>query len=265
MLVEHAGPWGRQGLLDARLPRGVGSGLRRLETTSGARILLIRRPDRRIHGTVSCFSIDAHPGDPWIGRTELSRIDDALALDPADRAMFTGSSGPLVVVCTHGRRDPCCAERGRPLALATAEVFPEATWESTHVGGDRFAGNLVVFPHGLFFGHVGAPDGAEIMRGFLRGSIALEWFRGRSSFAMPVQAAEAALRTELDLDGIDDVVLLGSASHGGRTTCVFRSTSERTFEVVVDRTPGAPMRLTCHARADETPNRWSVRSVKRLA
>ena len=48
--------------------------------------------------------------------------------------------GPVVVVCTHGRRDVCCAERGRPLAAATALEHPGAVWESTHVGGDRFAG-----------------------------------------------------------------------------------------------------------------------------
>ena len=31
----------------------------------------------------------------------------------------------------------------------------EWVWQCTHVGGDRFAGNLVCFPEGLFFGRVG--------------------------------------------------------------------------------------------------------------
>ena len=194
LLIEHAGPWGRDGLLDARLPDGLGRELRILEGRTGARVLLIRKPHRVPEyndGTVLCFAADAD--DAWLGFTAVGTIADALELDPRDRSSFTGSPHPLFVVCTHGRRDPCCAERGRPLVERLAASFPDLTWESTHVGGDRFAANLVAFPHGLYHGRVEPDEGPEIARGYREGRIArLDRYRGRSSDPFHVQAAERA-------------------------------------------------------------------------
>ena len=61
-------------------------------------------------------------------------------------------------VCTHGRHDACCAERGRPVAAALAAAHPEQTWEVSHIGGDRFAANVLVLPDGLYYGRVSAAD-----------------------------------------------------------------------------------------------------------
>src|SRR4029453_5830608 len=53
-----------------------------------------------------------------------------------------------------GRHGACCAERGRPVAAALAQAHPEETWEVSHIGGDRFAGNLLVLPNGLYYGRL---------------------------------------------------------------------------------------------------------------
>lgn len=257
LLVECAGPWGRQGLLDGRLPAGVGDALHRLGHRTGARVLLIRRVDRRpdVGGAVTCFAVDAAGDDPWIGRRLIPRLEDAPGLDPTERDAYDPIHGPLASVCTHGRRDPCCAERGRPLALATAAAFPEATWESTHVGGDRFAGNLVLFPHGLYFGHVEAVRGAGIVRSYAAGRIELDRFRGRSSTPMHVQAAEHRVRSELGLDRIDDLQVAGHHLEGDDAVVRF-TTRVGTREVRLRRTRGAPMRLTCGSERAEAPVGW---------
>ena len=169
-MIEHAGPWGRDGLLDARLPHGLGRELRALERRTGARVLLIRKPHRVPEyddGTVASFAVDT--GDAWLGLAALATIEDALELDPRDRSTFTATPEPLFVVCTHGRRDPCCAERGRPVVERLSASFPEVTWESTHVGGDRFAGNLVAFPHGLYHGRVEPERDPRSRAGIARG------------------------------------------------------------------------------------------------
>ena len=41
----------------------------------------------------------------------------------------------MVLVCTHGTRDACCAVRGRPIVAALARALPEQVWECTHLGG----------------------------------------------------------------------------------------------------------------------------------
>jgi hypothetical protein len=265
LLVEHPGPWGRQGLSDARVPRDVGPKLRRLGSTTGARVLLIRRPDRRVGDTTACFAVDTAGAEPWVGRIDLDRIDDALELDPSVREMFPVASGPLAVVCTHGRRDPCCAERGRPLTSAIAAVFPDATWESTHIGGDRFAGNLLLFPHGLSFGRVEPSQGPGIVRAYLGGRIAPEGFRGRSSEPMPVQAAAVSLRLALKMDGIDDITALRWSVEGDRASAAFATVDGRTFEVELERSLGSPVRLTCHADRAQPPEHWIPRRFSEVS
>jgi hypothetical protein len=266
LLVEHAGPWGRDGLLDARLPVGLGRDLRDLERRTGARVLLIRRPDRvpeHGDGTLICFGVDTR--EAWLGSTVLDRIEDAAHLDPRERGSFAGdpAGAPLFVVCTHGRRDPCCAERGRPLAEAGAAAGREAIWESTHVGGDRFAGNLVAFPHGLYFGRVEPEEVVDLMHAYREGRIApLHRYRGRSSEAFHVQTADRAVRDHLGLDRIDDVVRVRETRRGDRAE-VGTVTPLGPVGVRMERVYGAPMRLTCHSSGEETPAGWRVLAIER--
>ena len=267
LLVEHPGPWGHDGLLDARLPEGLGLGLRELERRTGARVLLIRPPERRsghLDGRVRCFGIDTRAA--WLGSHVLDRIDGSLELDPRDRSTFStdADAGPLFVVCTHGRRDPCCAEQGRPVAERLRQAFPDRTWESTHVGGDRFAGNLVAFPHGLYFGRVEPEEAPEIARGYAEGRIArLPRYRGRSSDPRHVQAAERALRDELAVDQITDVRLIRQARRRDEADVTF-ATSRGDVRVRLERALGAPNRLTCHATQTETPVIWRIVAMERI-
>jgi hypothetical protein len=259
LLIESAGPWGRQGLLDGRLPDGLGRALHDLGHAYRARVLLIRRVDRRpaVPDAVTCFAVDARGSVPWIGSRILSSIEAAAAVDPDDRSAFEPLAGPLAVVCTHGRRDACCAERGRPLAQATAAAFPDVTWESTHVGGDRFAANLVLFPHALFFGRVEAARGPEIVAAYADGRIVLDRFRGRSTIPMFAQAAEVHVRTADGLDGLADVVVEDARLDGDEGLVRVRA-GAAVREVRVRAELGAPMRLTCSSVAEERPVAWRV-------
>lgn len=260
LLVEHAGPWGRT-LADARLPDGLGRELEALERRTRARVLLIRRPGRGAEGDgVACFAVDTR--DAWLGRTTLDRIADAARLDPADRGAFEPLDRPLVVACTHGRRDPCCAERGRPVAATLAASHPDLVWESTHVGGDRFAGNLVAFPHGLYFGRVEPEEAPSIVGAYAEPAPrigALERYRGRAAHRLVVQAAETAARRHLDLDRVERLVPTAAGGRAGDRARV-------TFEdpnVVVDlrRETSAPMRLTCRSEHAEAFTRWHVAAI----
>jgi hypothetical protein len=266
LLIEHPGPWGRDGLLDARLPDGLGRDLRALERRTGARVLLTRKPARvpaPDGGTLACIAVDT--ADAWLGAAALDEIGDALWLDPRDRSSFAVRREPLFVVCTHGRRDPCCAERGRPLAQQLAASHPAMTWESTHVGGDRFAANLVAFPHGCYFGRVAPEEGPGIAEAYAEGRIARpDRYRGRSSDPFHVQAAERALRERLGLDRIDAVTLQHAGRRGDRAEVVF-ATERGSHRVRLERVLGAPMRLTCHASNEEAPPVWRPLEIERTA
>ena len=251
LLIEHDGPWGERPILDTRLPRGLVQELVRIDHTPGVRVLLTRK-HRGSGGTrTRCFAIRSGPGECWIQRAELDHVGDVLDLDLVAQSQGRDPGlepvpGPLFLVCTHGRRDPCCAERGRPLARALAEAEPEATWESTHVGGDRFAGNVVAFPHGLYFGRVTPAEAAEVANAYRRGEIALAHYRGRSCDPMIVQAAEHFVRKELKFMGVDGVRPVRVRREGEQATVTFE-TSSGSVDVTLERLWTEPRQLTCHA------------------
>ena len=84
-------------------------------------------------------------------------MDDLLALDLGRD--LTDHDGGLWLVCTNGRRGRCCAEIGRPITAALASLWPEETWETTHLGGHRFSGTLLALPSGHTLGRL-TPDNA---------------------------------------------------------------------------------------------------------
>ncbi len=156
---------------------------------------------------------------------------------------------PLFAVCTHGKRDPCCAKFGRPLYDALRDqVDPEWVWQCTHVGGDRFAGNLVCFPEGLYFGRVGLADVQPLLDHYLSGRIYLDCYRGRCAYSMQVQAAERAVRERTGLLGVEDIRLVGV--EGSRVT--LEAAGER-YELDVTRVEGEPVYLTCDSDEMKPP------------
>jgi hypothetical protein len=141
---------------------------------------------------------------------------------------------------------------GGPPPLAA----PDLVWESTHVGGDRFAANLVAFPHGLYFGRVEPEEGPEIVEAYRDGRIAhLERYRGRTIHPTPVQAAEAALRRRRGFDRLEDLTLEGLRRDGDRVMVSF-ATPAGPAVVTVERSAQPPMRLTCHSGRERSAPVW---------
>jgi hypothetical protein len=166
---------------------------------------------------------------------------------------------PLFAVCTHGKRDRCCARYGRPLYDAVSDqIDPEWVWQCTHVGGDRFAGNLVCFPEGLYFGRVGLGDVWPLLDDYLSGRIYVDRYRGRCAYPMPVQAAERELRINLGLTGLDDLQLVGVEQIGGTWGVSFDAAGER-HELEVEAVEGELAYLTCDANRPQRPRHYVAR------
>jgi hypothetical protein len=262
LLVEHAGPWGPQSLPLSRMEPAVGARLTAAGAEHGARVLLLRRPlgvpcppGRRV------YVVESRPGRE---RTLMTAVpdDDALArlplpFDDVERpAGWHEVTAPLLLVCTHGRHDQCCAVRGRPVAAALSALRPEHVWECSHVGGDRFAANLLVLPHGLYLGRVPAADADALLQALDAGRLPLPWVRGRSSLPSPVQAAQHFAREATGRDRLDDLLPTAQAGAGRDTwTVVLAGPGGPDVEVVVayDRAgTGVPQVLTCGADEAKT-------------
>lgn len=261
LLIEDPGPWGTSALLDSRLPDGLGERLTRLSRELRIRVLLIRRHGRSDLRGREVIAAHSGQGTVWVERGRLDSAGDVFDLDLEALARSEPMGLDHIVdervylVCSHGRRDVCCAEKGRPIAAALASVRPDQSWECSHIGGDRFAANLVCLPHGLYFGRVGHTDAAPIAADYANGSIDLDHYRGRSCYDFPVQAAEWFLRRDRGLRGIDDLRLVDHAhAADGQTHTRFTGPRDLSYVVRV-RTALSPepRRLTCGSQREERP------------
>ena len=154
------------------------------------RVLFIRRPGRRERSAQRrWFRVDGRPGHESVRAGQFSAEAELVDV-VADPGAGVAHDGRLVLVCAHGRHDACCALRGRPLAAAMAAELPECTWESSHLGGCRFAAALVLLPHGVVLGNVAAADGPGIATGYAQGLLPEHGVRGRASLPPVVQAAQ---------------------------------------------------------------------------
>jgi hypothetical protein len=271
LLVEHPGPWGVDALRDARLPDGLGNSLKRAAAAAKVRPLLVRRPDRRTdEDGVRVFAAFTHPSRSWIETTVLTDPHQLLDLDlaalGAGRSMgLTPYDGPLFCVCTHGRHDACCAERGRPVAAALAQAYPQETWEVSHIGGDRFAGNMLVLPEGLYYGRLDAESSVAVAGAHVAGRLDLERIRGRSSYAMPVQFAELALRRHLG-ETREGAVRLVSRRRSNELTEATFAVADARWDLQVRTMPGAEsVQLTCKATRDNPVPQHELVSMTRVS
>lgn len=254
LLVEHRGPWGPQSVPSSRLPLNVSRALADTAAAGHARLLLLRRP-----AGVPCddgrhvFAVDSRPGRERALTRHVD--DDAQLLDlapPWDGDPDTGWHAvdePLLLVCTHGRQDRCCAVRGRPVAAALAARFPRATWECSHIGGDRFAANLLVLPRGLYFGRVEAHEVVALTESLAQGELPIDRVRGRSSLSLPAQAAQHFARAQLVRSRLDDLAPTAQEGVGPDTWRVrLAGTAGPGVDVVVRYVRhGVPRLLTCGA------------------
>lgn len=174
LLVEHPGPWPVTAPFGADLPTSLLRDLGHPEL----RTLFVRR-----HGREGAAGRMTGPRR-WF-RSHSGTVRTGLWEQPADLLASLGDVGgepwadPLLLVCTHGVHDACCAIKGRPVAAALARRWPEATWECSHLGGDRFAPNVLLLPDLTCYGGMPTAEAAvDTIEAHLGGHVQTRWMRG---------------------------------------------------------------------------------------
>jgi hypothetical protein len=258
LLIEDQSPWGTDAVAELIGPEEAA-----LAKGLGLRVLLVRRRE----------------GDPAADVVRRLILVDTVTREMAVRTLAAGVgglsvqeaasmpmagfgeplTGPLYLVCTNGKRDACCALRGRALVAVLAAEQAERVWECTHLGGHRFAGNLVCLPDGIIYGRVTAADGPRLAAAYLAGRLDPSFLRGRSAWPAPVQVAEVELRRRLELDGLHDVALMAADIDGNRATVLLAAPDGTTHRLHVDAVAVEPPRPTsCRADEMEQPVHWFV-------
>ena len=279
LLIEHTGPWRYDALAGAGWPEPVTAALTAAARARRARLLLIRRPGRRPAGRIRAWAVaQVGGGTRWGSWREA---EDLLAAADALRAAGPDAVGPdparpdaaesppppvhdpLLLVCTHGIHDTCCALRGRPVAAALARRWPDATWECSHVGGDRFAANLVVLPDGTSYGGLDAEVAPDVVAGHLGGRLDAAHLRGSVRWRPPAQVAVGEIHRRFGPYAADDVAADRCHDHGTARWQVEVSVPEgRRFAVEVTATRRPAAVLTCSAHRASTATDYRVVAVE---
>ncbi|HJR45030.1 MAG TPA: sucrase ferredoxin [Actinomycetota bacterium] len=253
LLVEQPGAWGANALLESRMPRAVATELHKSAGAVGARVILLRRGARMSQDRRHVYFLRTERGRMYKAELSLDKIDDLLDIDLSplrkggEIPEATTNEEPLFLVCTHGRHDACCSIRGNLVSRIACAQEGYDTWECSHIGGDRFAANVVCFPHGIYYGRVGPRGILSVMHAYRNGRLSLDHFRGRCSNSFPVQAAEYFLRRQTGMDMIDGPALQRVTGGAEGVSTLFALADGRHAEVVVRVSSGEKHRLTCNS------------------
>ena len=220
LALEHVGQWGRDILDSSALGEELSEALGEAVSRAGLKFLLIRQPGREgraLHGepdtegnpTHRVFYAISTPGEERLYSFSVSTPEQLLELpldNPQELIQATGAElmdSPAILVCTHSKRDRCCALRGRPIAAHLADILPaNVVWECSHTGGHRFAPVGIMLPTGYTYGRLSEPSALAAYLSLAGRSIpSLHGLRGRSTDTPVEQAAEVAVRLELEKKG----------------------------------------------------------------
>lgn len=253
LLVEQPGPWGRTGLLSSRFDGAVAHLLVARLEARGIRVVAIRRPGRhQPDGPRRWAAVDCRPGRE---RVIWGRFDDDRQLLDVDVARLldapgtSGATEPLYLVCAHGTHDACCAIRGRPVAGRLLDHRPGRVWECSHVGGDRFAANLLVLPAGLLYGRVQPEDAGRLVELTDAGRVDAAALRGRVGFSPAAQAALQLAHRESPDAGWRDVTVQAVDRGTEESVLVTLAVAGMPMVVSVDVRRADPAWLTCQSAA----------------
>ncbi|WP_179536092.1 sucrase ferredoxin [Actinopolyspora biskrensis] len=259
LCLEQPGPWGRDALLQSHLDPELGDRLASLATASGVRIQLIRRtgrhPDLGADFPRTAYLAHTAPGASWLRRAELTDPAELLDLDLA--GLSSGEHGgwgepcaePVLLVCTNGRRDRCCALRGRALLDQFSGRHRGQLWETTHTGGHRFAPTAVVLPTGYSYARLTPHAVDAVLSDTAVGKVTTTHCRGRSALSQPAQVAELAVR-EATGERSEETLRVRSETSG---EVVLAHRDGRSWRVPVEEVPLSPPRPnSCGKQAVES-------------
>lgn len=213
--------------------------------------------------------------DHLVPRTEvpdlLARLLDDVTGDHLDWPSAAGESPTDVLVCAHGRRDPCCGSSGTLLHAALAAARPDVrVWRCSHTGGHRFAPTAITMTDGRFWAYLD-PD---LLMGVLDRRVPVADLAGhdRGTTALPswAQAVEHSLFeangwTWLDVEVTDARTAVAADGRSAEVVLAWRepsgATHEATAQVAVTREIPVLVCGESPEHAEKTSLELAVRSL----
>jgi hypothetical protein len=255
LLVEQPGAWGSRGLRSSRFGLADADALEAAAAAHGIRVQAIRRPGRTPRGASRHWAlVDTRDGSESLRWGRYAEPAELIEL-PFDGAPGSADPEALYLVCAHSRHDTCCALRGRPVAASLAAVRPGRVWETSHLGGDRFAANVLVLPAGLLYGRLLPFAAAEFVAAADAGEVVGALLRGRIGLPPAAQAALAFAHEQLAVRARADLRVTGITNQPNGSAVIRLRGPHGPLAVTVQIERVAAAGLTCH---NPRPNHFLV-------
>ena len=204
-LLEYRGAWSDNAFVSSKIPEMVKTRINDcLNSIPNSRLQLIKKHDN-IKDIVKFYICVSDEKDPKLFEFDLKDYEELLDLDL--EAIPSGESNlckePIFLVCTNGEYDKCCGKYGVPVYMEAVKHENGFTiWQTTHLGGHRFAANVLFLPYGIYYGRVRETNVPRLVDDSLKLKIRLEHYRGRSCYSKDVQAAEYFLRRKTGVNRV---------------------------------------------------------------
>ena len=151
------------------------------KSCSGERIAVFLMPD------ALAFDLDPGALGPFLDAVPRGRA----ALGHYDPRPF---DTPLILCCTHGRHDRCCAKWGfaayKAIAAEAARRGGFDVWECTHLGGCRLSATVMVMPAMRKYGRMTPAEAVPLLAAEAEDRPYVAHYRGASHLEPAAQVAE---------------------------------------------------------------------------
>ena len=268
VLFEWPEAWPRDVMGDAALGEELTAKLAPMLEEHDATLLLIRHPTREgrnitDHHLYLVFADEAV--------TEVKHIDSPeelleLDLSGPGRNDAERRERPLLLICTHAKRDRCCAVKGRPLLNELHARYPfgpgnDVVWETSHIKGHRFAPTMLLLPWAYSFGRMNIEATDAMLADASAGRYFVPGNRGRGTLGPAEQVAELAAAAEVlgarygqfEVAAFDGGSVLVTDTAAGQAYEV--QLEQRPVSGVVDSCGKAPKESTAWVAVSVTPRR----------
>lgn len=180
LILFHQGAWGERPVETLVSPK-----VRTWAQNLGAQVLIARSPK----------DVHAHPVSTfWFANSNGRLLKGTLNSEGLPDLQRTNESKPLLLICTNGKRDQCCATFGRSLITRCKEfISPESfgqILECSHLGGHRFAPTAIWLPRNLVLGRL---DQGAIVNLLEKGEVDSQFLRGSTRLSPAQQVVEVFL------------------------------------------------------------------------
>lgn len=247
--IEIFGAWEPKALMSPGVSAELREVLSQWQAVAGRRVQLLKARD----GEAPRAWLASDSGVLRWAMGSVGELATALASGPPASAERV--TEPVIWVCTHGKRDLCCARWGMPVYRTLLEQGGITAMQTTHLGGHRFAATALALPSRVLYGRIGADEACDLAFEISQGRLWPDRMRGRTSLSPRAQAAEVALRQHLN-DPADNLLAVTESEDA-----VHLSLTTGQWSVHTERVPGPPRLASCDASEPKATASWRCQVV----